>query len=187
MKYKMAKSILYSNKDFIFSKEIDKRYSICFYLANDNIILPQIIDFDFISLTYKLNSDIYESVNLEKHNENEATILVVVNNGALHAFFVKRYMYMKITKRVENNTISFHYKPITDIRPSTICKEATIAPIKEIIVECKILHNHKIAVACYTQLDDNMELPKFIEKIISKLFVTIFTRVKQFTESFKLT
>jgi hypothetical protein len=182
----MERSILYSNKDFTFVKETNKLYNIFFHLENDNIILPQIIDFDFINLTYKLNSDIYESVNLEKHNENEATIVVVVNNAALHAFFAKRYMYMNITKRVENNVVSFHYKPITDIRPSNICKEATIAPIKEIIVECKILHNHKITVTCSTQLDDTMVLPAFIEKIISKLFITIFTRVKKFTENFSI-
>ena len=109
-----------------------------------------------------------------------------MNNLINPLAFAKRYLYMRITKHVENNTISFHYKPITNIRPNNICKEATMVPIKEIIVECKILHNHKITLTCSTQLDDTMVLPAFIEKIISKLFITVFTRVKKFTENFNI-
>ena len=76
----MDSKILYEKDGMIFTKIDDKKYNLSFSMENKNILIANIIDFSLFKLIYELNGDIYESVNLTKINENEATTVLVMKH-----------------------------------------------------------------------------------------------------------
>ena len=72
--------ILYSKEGFEFLKVFKNKYSLKFSIENPNIILHKIIDFSLIKLMYDLNADIYEKINLEKINDNEAIMTILMKH-----------------------------------------------------------------------------------------------------------
>jgi hypothetical protein len=65
-------NILYSKEGFIFTKNDKNDYTLSFSMQNNSIVLSKIIDFKLIKLIYDLNGDIYEKINMNIINENEA-------------------------------------------------------------------------------------------------------------------
>ena len=83
----MDSKVLYEKDGMRFTKISDKNYNLQFIIENKNIILANIVDFSLLKLMYDLNGDIYESVQLEKINENEATATILVKHLFSYMFY----------------------------------------------------------------------------------------------------
>ena len=99
--------ILYSKEGFTFIRKQKNDYSLTFQMENNNIILSKIIDFNLIKLIYDLNSDIYEKVNLNIINDNEATVNLLMKHLFEELGLPQRFSYLHIKRIVSENNITF--------------------------------------------------------------------------------
>lgn len=75
-------------------------YKLSFNLENNNIHLTSIIDFNIIKLLYELNKDIYDKIDLNIINNNEADLLVINKHLFQDLGLSQKYSYFKIKKTV---------------------------------------------------------------------------------------
>ena len=86
----MDESKILFNKDGLqFIKLTKNTYKLQFQMENNTMDLSKIIDFSLIKLIYDLNPDIYEKVNVEKHNENEHQEIEIGILNASRLYFLK--------------------------------------------------------------------------------------------------
>ena len=173
---------LFTKEGFLFVKNKDKNYSLYFEIENNNIILEKIIDFHLVKLIYDLNPEIYEKVNLKIMNENEATINLLLKHLYEELGLPQRFTYVHIKKEISKDNITFESKTIKSERPEGMPNEAELMPIKNMIIKCDIITQHKIKFTCNIIFEDTMIIPSIVEKIVGFVSFKIFSRVKQFIE-----
>uniref|UniRef100_A0A6C0EPC1 START domain-containing protein n=1 Tax=viral metagenome TaxID=1070528 RepID=A0A6C0EPC1_9ZZZZ len=178
---------------FIFEKEcfkfvrIDKnKYKLSFSMENKNIILSNILDFNLIKLIYDLNGDIYEKVNIEQINKNEAVCTLLIKNFFEDLGFSQKYSHLHIEKLCEKDKVIFKSKTIHSEKPTSIPEDAELLYIKDMINICDIITPYKIDFAFYINFDSEMVIPNFSEKLVGVILNKIFKRVKQFIENIRL-
>ena len=71
---------LFDKDGFKFSCLKKNHYSLTFSMENNKIVLSKIIDFNLIKLIYDLNPDVYEKVNIEKINDNEVILTLLMKH-----------------------------------------------------------------------------------------------------------
>lgn len=178
--------ILYAKEGFEFVKNVKNDYSLKFFIENPYIILSNVIDFNLVKLIYDLNKDIYEVVYLEKINDNEAIMTMLMKHLFEDIGMPQRFSYVNIKKLVELNKITFTCQSIKDKRPDNMPPESQQLPIQNMKCICNILTNHKIEFTCNIIFNEKMNVPPFAEKIIGLIIFKIFNRVKQFIENVKI-
>jgi len=87
-------NVLYSKEGFKFTKNKNNDYSISFLMQNNSIVLSKIIDFNLIKLIYELNPDVYEKINMEIINENEAISNLLMKHLFKDLGLPQRYSYL---------------------------------------------------------------------------------------------
>ena len=174
-------------------------FKILFDISNTNIILPMIINFEMIQLVYKLNPNIFESVELVNNDANNNKNGNNGNNGnneiIIHSLLKdlfgdlglpQFYSSIIVTKNSDNETnlITFTCKAFDNKEQQYLYPDdAVILPINDIKIICQIVNNHYVKIFCNVNLDDNHIFPQFAEKIIGNLIYNIFIKVKQFIEN----
>ena len=179
-------NILYSKEGFAFSKNSKNNYSLTFQMENNFIILSKIIDFSLIELIYKLNDDIYEKIYLNKINDNEVIMSMLMKHLFEDIGLPQRFSYVHMIKCVEPNKITFNSQSIYSERPSGMPDDSEQMPIKNMICECNILTPHRMGFSCNIIFDDHMNIPQFAEKMVGLILFKIFNRVKQFIENVRI-
>jgi len=176
-----------SNKDgLIFSKIKTNHYKLAFTFENKNIDLSKIVDFSLIRLVYDLNSDVYESVKLEKLNDNEAIATLLMKHFFEDIGLPQRFSYVHIQKFVEKDRIWFQSQSIKSHRPEGMPEDAELMSIEELLSICDIINPHKINNSFIIKFDDSMFVPLFAEKLVALILNKMFKRVKQFIENMRL-
>jgi hypothetical protein len=178
--------ILYSKEGFTFSKICKNNYCLNFQINNDGMILSNIIDFNLVKLIYDLNNDIYEKVNLQIINENEAVMILLMKPLFEDLGLPQRFSYVRIKKYINSNKIMFHSQSIYSERPEGIPQNAEQLPIKDMICECDIITSHKILFSFNVLFEEYMIVPQFLEKMIGLILFKILNRVKQFIEKVRM-
>lgn len=173
--------ILFDKDGLVFKKIKDKHYNLSFVISNNNIILSKIIDFPFMKLIYQLNPDVYEKINLENINENEATLMLVMKHFFEDLGLPQRYIFIHIHKIVNENSILFESESIKNYRPDGVndCEQMTI---KKMTTLCTCLTPHIMNFNIEVIFEDYTKIPPFAEKMIGMIINKIFMRVKQFIE-----
>ena len=179
----MDSTVLYEKDGMKFTKIHDKKYSMDFFMENKNILLANVVNFDLIKLIYELNGDIYESVEIEKISDDEASVVLVMKHLFEDLGLPQRYSYLHMKKIINNNEIIFKSQSIYSERPKNIPKDAQLMAMKENIGTCKIISPHKINFSFAVVLEDYVTIPQFAEKMIGLILNKIFKRVKQFIEN----
>jgi hypothetical protein len=171
-------------------------FKILFDINNTHIILPKIINFELIKLVYKLNPNIFESVELvnndannDKNGNNDENEIII--HSLLKDLFgdlglPQFYSSIIVTKKSDNETnlITFTCKAFDNKEQQYLYPDdVTILPINDIKIICQIVNNHYVKVFCDVNLEDNHIIPQFAEKIIGNLIYNIFIKVKQFIEN----
>ena len=155
-------------------------------MENNHIILAKIIDFNLVKLIYDLNSDIYEKVNLNIINDNEAIIVLLMKHLFEELGLPQRFSYLHLKKFIGENTIKFVSQCIKSERPSDMPPDAELMPIQIMTCDCDIITPHKIKFTCNILFEPTMNVPPVAEKLIGLILYKIFNRVKQFIENVRM-
>jgi hypothetical protein len=177
---------LFNKEGFEFSRVSKNHYRLTFDMENKNIILSQIIDFSLIKLIYDLNSDVYEKVNIEKLNDNEAIITLLMKHFFEDLGLPQRFSYVHMKKFVEERKIIFHSQSIKSHKPPNMPDDSELMAIKNMISICDIITPHKVLFSFNINFDDDMNVPPFAEKMVGMISHKIFKRVKQFIENVRI-
>lgn len=178
--------VLYTKEGFHFVKNTKNSYSLSFNMDNYNIILANIIDFSLVKLIYDLNGDIYEKVQLNKINDNEVIMTMLIKHLFEDLGLPQRYTHISMKKICEHDKITFISQSIYSERPQGMPVDSEQMQIKNMICECNILTPHKISFKCNIIFEDKMIIPPFAEKMVGLILFKIFSRVKQFIENVRM-
>lgn len=178
--------ILVEKDGMKFSRIEKNHYMLSFSMQNQHIFLKNIINFDLIKLIYDLNNDIYEKVHLEKINEQEAIITLVMKHFFVDMGLPQKYSYLHIQKLVEENMITFHSQTIYGSKPQDVPEEAEIVPLKSVKIICETIDQHKMNATCSVYFNENHRVPVFAEKFVGMILYKIFNRLKQFIENYRI-
>ena len=182
----MSEHVLFSKEGFVFTKKTKNDYSILFEMKNDNIILSKVIDFNLVKLIYDLNGDIYEHVNLQIINENEAIINLLMKHLFEDLGLPQRFSYLHMKKIIQENSILFVSNTIKNERPSEMPVDSELMPIQNMTCRCDIITPHKIKFMCNVQFEATMNIPHIAEKLVGLILYKIFNRVKVFIENVRI-
>jgi hypothetical protein len=178
------KSIINKNGIHILktSNIIEVKYSV----TNNALYLADILNFDFVKLMYDLNQDLFCKVNLEKKNEENAIITILVKHFFEDLGVLQKYSHMHITKLTTENSIQFISIPLTNVRPDNIPLDAEFVPIKSINCICMIENPNKLNIE--VQINRKSQtLPVFLEKFFATILYKIINRTKLFIENYRVT
>ena len=176
-------AVLFNKEGFRFVRTMKNQYKLDFSIQNERIIIANIIDFNLIKLIYDLNPDVYEYVNIEKINENEAIATLLMKHFFEDLGLPQRFSYMNMKRIIEPNCITFHSKSIRDIRPPNMPPDSELMNMKDLICKCIGETQHKVNFVVNVIFHENMTVPPFAEKMIGMILFKIFKRVKQFIEN----
>lgn len=177
---------LYSKEGFTFIKNEKNNYSLSFSMNNNNIILSKIIDFNLVKLIYDLNNDIYERINLQILNDNEAIATVLMKHLFEDLGLPQRFSYIHISKIVQENNIKFISQTIKSDKPNGMPDDAELMPINNMICNCNIITPHNIQFTWNIQFENTMIIPQVAEKLVGIILYKVFNRVKQFIDNVKI-
>ena len=163
------------------SNVIEVKYSV----TNNALCLEDILNFDFVKLMYDLNQDLFCKVNLEKKNEENAIITILVKHFFEDLGVPQKYSHMHITKLTTENCIQFISIPLNNARPDNIPLDAEFVPIKSISCICMIENPNKLNVEIL--ITNSQGLPVFLEKFVATILYKIINRTKLFIENYRVT
>ncbi len=178
--------ILYAKEGFTFTKIQSCHYSLSFHMQNNNIILSKIIDFPLIKLIYDLNGDIYEKVNLQIINDNEAIANLLMKHLFADLGLPQRYSHLHMKKITTDTSIQFISETIKSEIPEGMPSDAELMPIKTFICDCKTINPHKMLFTFDFKFEETMKIPPVAEKLVGLILYKIFNRVKQFIENVRI-
>lgn len=169
------------------NKLTNNEYTVSFSIQNNQLILPSIINFDMVKLIFDLNPDIYEQSILKKNTTLEnATICSLMKDLYSDLGIPQSYVCMTVEMVKINDVIQFNCLPLlnrtTPLEFSGI-SDLYLLPVKNLIIDCNILTNNHIEINCRINIDDDIEIEQFIEKMVITVVHKIFIRLKQFIEN----
>lgn len=176
--------VLLQNGDATLIKHSNSHFQFLFSMQNNSLHLEKIINFDLIKLIYDLNNDIYEKIELNKKNDDQAEIIALMKPLFEDLGMPQRYVYFKINRNVnEDSTIVFDCIPnYTNIKKSFIPEEAELLPLKKIVISCKPETIHKFNFEVDIIFIKTFFIPPYAEKITTLVINKIFIRIKEFIE-----
>jgi len=176
-------AVLFNKEGFQFVRIMKNQYRLDFSIKNERIIIANILDFNLIKLIYDLNPDVYEYVNINQQNENEAIITLLMKHFFEDLGLPQRYSYMNMKRIVETNKIIFRSQSIRDIKPKNMPQDSELMNMKDLICNCVSETQHKVNFLVNVIFHENTIVPPFAEKMIGMILFKIFKRVKQFIEN----
>jgi hypothetical protein len=169
----------------LFTKMGRNQYGLAFSLENNNLYLPAIVNLDFIKVIYSLSPEIFSSIHLEKINDNEGVLLILVKPLFEDFGIVQRFMYLHVKCIQSGNTIIIESQTIRDVRPTGVPTDAELINIDSFTNDFTFHSPHKMDIVNRIILGTDVVIPPFIDKIVQSLVTKIFRRVKQFVETAK--
>lgn len=174
-------------KDGMKFVKLDKnKYNLSYSIENKTINLEPLINFELIKLIYELNPDIYEKVILNKIDESEANITLLMKHFFNDLGFPQKYSHMNLKKNITEQSINFTGASIFSEKPTYIPSDVELLPIENLNIECVIINPHKINFNCVITFHNSLIIPPFVEKIIGIIINKVFNRLKKFIENINL-
>lgn len=168
-------------------KLTNNEYTVSFSIQNNQFILPSIINFDMVKLIFDLNPDIYEKSILKKNTTLEnATICSLMKDLYSDLGIPQSYVCMLVEIVKMKDIIQFNCLPLSNKTIPTEFRDTSnlyLLPVKNLIIDCNILTNHCIEINCKINIEDDIEIEKFIEKMVITIVHKVFIRLKQFIEN----
>jgi hypothetical protein len=181
-----SEAMLFNKEGFIFVRVTNNHYKLSFTIENKNIVISQIIDFNLIKLIYDLNQDVYKKFTIEKLNDNEVVVTLLMKHFFEDIGLPQRFSFIRMFKFVEDRKIIFKSQSIKTHIPIEIPKEAELIAIQDLTCLCNIITPHKIDFYVDVIFESYTNIPLFAEKMIGTILHKIFKRVKQFIENVRL-
>ena len=176
--------IIHNKNGMKFIKTSKNSYNLTFILENNNILLSNVVNFDLINLIYTLNQDIYEYVNIDKINDNESNITLIMKKIGFD-LISQRYAFLNMKKEVNENTIAFISNTIRTSKPQNINDKMELVTIDKIVNKFEILSPHKLFFECDLVFNQDTNIPSMADNILGIIINKIFIRMKTFIENIK--
>jgi hypothetical protein len=167
-------------ESFLFAKLSHNQYELSFSLENNNICLPKIINLDFVQVIYSLSSDIFSDVHLEKINDTEGTLLILIKPLFKELGVRQRFMYFHVKRIQVGNTIVIESQTIRTERPDSVPDDAELINVDTFTNEFTFHSQHNVDVVNKIILGNDVVIPPFVDKVMKTLVIRIFKRVKEF-------
>ena len=164
-------------------KKGDNDYNTAFGLENPNINLNTILNNNLIKLIYDLNPDLFEHIQIEKINDYESNIFILLKDLFNDMSLPQYYYYFNVKHFVEEN----HFI-ISSLASVNAFIKKRMEPVE--LTYCKVnytqLNEHLVHFSIDTVLPsgDNV-IASMIEKITCNIIYKIFNRFKQFIYNIK--
>lgn len=178
--------VLVEKNGMKFIKLEKNKYNLLYSIENKNINLYQLVNFELIKLIYELNPDIYEKVVLNKNNEEDAEITLLMKHFFNDLGIPQKYSHMSLRKNVSDNCVTFVGSSIFSERPTCVPNGVEQLPIEKLNIDCIMASPHRVDLNCLIIFDNSLIIPAFIEKVIGIIINKIFMRVKKFIEDIKV-
>ena len=111
---------------FLFAKLCHNQYGLTFSLENNKLYLPGIVNLDFVKVLYSLSPEIFSSVHLEKINDTEGILLILIKPLFKELGVVQRFMYFHVKHIQVGNTFFFESHTIRSERPVCVPADAEL-------------------------------------------------------------
>jgi hypothetical protein len=175
------------DKDGIrFEKVKDNIFNIRFAILNNNVNLPNVINFGFVRLIYDLNPDVYDYVDVQiSEDGEEARFLVTMKHFFKEFGLPQRYSSLQVTKIInyEQNMIEFYGKTNPSEKPPNLPKKAELLPLEHMNIKCVIVSNHEVEFRVELIFESNFCLIPMVEKLAGRILHKIFNNTKLFIQS----
>jgi hypothetical protein len=169
-----------------FIKLEKNKYNLNYSIENKNINLEPLVNFELIKLIYELNPDIYEKVVLNKYNEEQAEITLMMKHFFNDLGFPQKYSHMILNKSIKDNCVNFSGSSVFSEKPAFIPNEVEQLPIEKLDIVCDMVSPHKVNLNCLIVFHNSLIIPTFIEKVIGMIVNKLFSRVKKFIENIRI-
>ena len=186
---KKQSNILMDKNGMKITKLTNNEYNVIFSIENNHFVLPSIINFDMVKLIFDLNPDIYEKSILKKNiSLDNASICSLMKDIYSDLGIPQSYICMSVEMVKLSDVIKFKCNPL-HIHGGSVPVEFSgipdlyLLPIKNMFIDCNILTNHHVQINCKINVDDDVEIEPFIEKMVMSVVNKIFIRLKQFIEN----
>ena len=175
--------ILLEKDGMKFVKLEKNKYNLSYSIENKTINLEPLINFELIKLIYELNPDIYEKVVLNKFDESEANITLLMKHFFNDLGIPQKYSHMSLKKKITEQGINFVGASIFSEKPTYIPSDVELLPIKNLNIDCNVVSPHKVNFNCVIIFHNILIIPSFIEKIMGIIINKVFNRLKKFIEN----
>lgn len=177
-------NIIMKRDGFSFEKIDNKCYYTTFDIKNNNLKLSDIINFDLIKVLYDLNPDIYDLVEIEKINENEANLIIIMKHLFKDIGISQKYSYLNIKLLKTNRFFKFESKPIKISKPSQVPISAEVVDFDRIETIGEFITNNHVIVKNYTYIGSGTKTMSYFDKIAASITYKIITRLIKFISNY---
>lgn len=172
------------NIDLYVHNENKSNYFLTTSLENNKYNLKQVININLFQLMFELNKDIIENIQVDKvnNNENNVNILLLFKDLAKDLGIKKKFMYSNINfiKKEDTNLCIFQGQDL--FYTNNLANYDKInAPFSNLSI--KFENDHKALLTYNFEISINDRLPIYMETFPGKLIKKIMLRVKEFIEN----
>jgi len=177
-------NVIMKREGFSFEKLDNKCYYTTFDIKNSNLNLYDIINFDLIKVLYDLNPDIFDLVEIEKINENEANLIIVMKHLFKDLGLAQKYSYLNIKLLKTNRFFKFESKPIKTSKPPQVPLSAEAVDFDRVETIGEFITNNHVIMKNYTYLGSVTNSMSYFDKIAASITFKIITRMINFISNY---
>lgn len=175
------KNVIFNKDKFKFTRNKHNNYTLEFIIENNNIEVPKIIDFNLTKLIFSLNTDIYDKINLEQIDDNNAIMTILIKNFFQDLGLPQYYCNIIVTKNIQENNIFFH-ATTNQNNPKDMPNDAKQLNVSNLNIICNANNNHMVNIHINIIFDNQFQIPLFVEKMAGLILNKIIKRLKLFIE-----
>jgi hypothetical protein len=174
----IKEKILIKNNYFSFIREKKNHYRINCIIENNNINAETLFNINLLQFMYSVNKDLFEIIEFNATSENEVNLYLLIKPLFKSLGILQRFVSLKIIQTNINDSVIFN--GVSNIEYGLLrnqSKNAIIAPIYNIIIQCNPIHSGKFELVTYIKLEDNFVFPSMIEKMVGTIFKKVYKNI----------
>jgi hypothetical protein len=177
-------NVIMKRDGFSFEKLDNKCYYTTFDIKNNNLNLTDIVNFDLIKVLYDLNPDIYDLVEIEKINNSEANLIIVMKHLFKDLGLPQKYSYLNIKFIKTHRFFKFESKPIKRSKPPHVPISAEVVDFERIETIGEFITNNYVVIKNYTYFGNVTNTMSYFDKIAASITFKIINRVINFISNY---
>jgi len=177
-----------SNKNgIIFTKLNNNEYTFTYHINNTNLNLKEHINLYIFKHFEKFKQNFFDKINLNFINKDEGTILFLLKHffediGLPQYYF---YKYIKLENLIDENII-INFTSNNLEKNDIITDNIEEFCVDKLQIKLNFEDNNNLNGILYVEVNENMELYNFIEKIIGVVLTKIILILKYIIENYHI-
>ena len=179
------KQKIFVNKpNLTISKVKKNHYHINMTIENKTLLMEKMFNFNLIKLIFEVNKNYFESCHLEENeNGTEGNLYLLIKPLFKELGVLQRYISLHLTK-INGQFVGISSKEYGEQHNQ--CKNAIIAPIKEMTISNFLHSPFKMTLSIKMLLNDDFEIPVMIERLFINLLKNIYLQTIAFLEKIEI-